>query len=58
MELYKAEHGGKSFNFAHCYKLLKDNKKWKELHNILKRGRGQMSVPRSEERRVGKECRL
>ncbi|CAM0907616.1 unnamed protein product [Alopecurus aequalis] len=45
LEVYKTEHGDKSFNFAHCYKLLKDNQKWKELHNILKRGRGKLSVP-------------
>ena len=38
MELYKAEHGGKSFNFAHCYRKLKDNQKWKELHSALKKG--------------------
>ena len=38
MEVYKAEHGGKSFNFAHCYRKLKDNQKWKELHSALKKG--------------------
>ena len=38
LEVYKAEHGGKSFNFAHCYRKLKDNQKWKELHNALKKG--------------------
>ncbi|KAI4969229.1 hypothetical protein ZWY2020_000143 [Hordeum vulgare] len=38
LKVYKAEHGGKSFNFAHCYRKLKDNQKWKDLHNALKKG--------------------
>ncbi|KAI4969226.1 hypothetical protein ZWY2020_000140 [Hordeum vulgare] len=49
LKVYKAEHGGKSFNFAHCYRKLKDNQKWKDLHNASRKIRAMEAATRAME---------
>ena len=44
MEAFKVQHNGKCFNLSHCYRVIKDEEKFKAQYAVLKARGGKGAV--------------
>ena len=44
MEAFKVQHNGKCFNLSHCYRVIKDEEKFKAQYAALKSRGGKKAV--------------
>ena len=50
MEAFKVQHNGKCFNLSHCFRVIKDEEKFKAQYATLKSRGGRQAVEEVEDR--------